>query len=102
MTVTIYFGEMLVASLLAIALLAITIGDFMLLDGAADVLAYERRHRAERLIVALNLGGNSHRLQLPDWARDCRILLSTIDDTEPVEGGTLLLRSNEGVILKAG
>ena len=52
--------------------------------------------------MALNLGGNSHRLQLPDWAHDCRILLSTIDDTELVEGGTLLLRSNEGVILKAG
>jgi alpha-glucosidase len=82
--------------------LALTIGDFMLLDGAADVLAYERRHRAERLIVALNLGGNSHRLQLPDWARDCRILLSTIDGEELVEGGTLLLRSNEGVIIRAG
>ena len=82
--------------------MALSVGDFALLDGEGDVLTYERRHDAERLIVALNLGGRPHRLQLPDWAHDCRILLSTIDDTELVEGGTLLLWSNEGVILKAG
>ena len=36
---------------------ALSIGDFALLDAAGDVLAFERRHGAERLIVALNLGG---------------------------------------------
>jgi hypothetical protein len=60
--------------------LALSVGDFALLDGEGDVLTYERRHDAERLIVALNLGGRPHRLQLPDWARDCRLLLSTVDD----------------------
>jgi hypothetical protein len=30
------------------------------------------------------------------------LLLSTVDDAALVEGDTLLLRSNEGVILKAG
>ena len=35
---------------------ALSIGDFALLDAEGDVLAYERRHGAERLIVALNLG----------------------------------------------
>jgi alpha-glucosidase len=84
------------------ACLALSVGDFALLDGEGDVLAYERRHDAERLIVALNLGGRPHRLQLPDWARDCRLLLSTVDDAALAEGGALLLRSNEGVILKAG
>ncbi len=48
--------------------LALSIGDFALLDAEGDVPAYERRHGAERLIVALNLGGRSHRLELPDWA----------------------------------
>jgi alpha-glucosidase len=81
--------------------LALSIGDFMLLNGEGEVLAYERRHKAERLIVALNLGARSHRLQLPDWARGSRPLLSTLGDALPVEGGALLLRSNEGVILKA-
>ena len=63
------------------------------------MLAYERRHGAERLIVALNLGERPQRLQLPDWASDCRLLLSTVDDAALVEDGTLLLRANEGVIL---
>ena len=66
------------------------------------ILAYERRHEAERLIVALNLGERPHRLQLPDWARGSRLLLSTVDDAALVEGGTLLLGSNEGVVLEAG
>ncbi len=35
---------------------ALSIGDITLLDTDGDVLAYERRHGAERLIVALNLG----------------------------------------------
>jgi glycosidase len=79
--------------------LALSIGEFALLDAEGNVLAYERRHGAERLIVALNLGGRPHRLQLPDWASDCRPLLSTIADAAPVRDGALLLRGNEGVIL---
>ena len=65
------------------------------------MLAYERRHGAERLIVALNLGGRSHRLQLPDWASNCRTLLSTVDDAALAGDGALLLRADEGVILTA-
>jgi glycosidase len=82
--------------------LALSIGDFVLLNGEGEILAYERRHDAERLIMALNLGGRPHRLLLPDWARGSRLLLSTVDDAALVGGDTLLLRSNEGVILKAG
>jgi glycosidase len=81
--------------------LALSIGDFVLLDVQGEILAYERRHGAERLIVALNLGGRSHRLQLPGWARDSWLLLSTVAGAALVEGGALLLRSNEGVVLKA-
>jgi len=79
--------------------LALSIGDFALLDAEGDVLAYERRHGAERLIVALNLGGRSHRLELPDWASDCRPLLSTVADATLAGDGALLLRADEGVIL---
>jgi len=81
--------------------LALSIGDFVLLNVEDEILAYERRYDAERLIVALNLGGQPHRLQLPDWARDSRLLLSTAQDPAPVEGGAVLLRSNEAVVLKA-
>jgi len=73
-------SDALIAGCLAArrAHLALSIGDFELLDVEGDVLAYERRHSAERLIVALNLGGRSHRLELADWASDCRLLLSTV------------------------
>ena len=81
--------------------LALSIGDIALLDAEGDVLAYERRHGAERLIVALNLEGRSQPLQLPDWANDCRPLLSTLADAAPAGEGALLLRPNEGVILTA-
>jgi alpha-glucosidase len=78
---------------------ALSIGDFALLGEEGDILAYERRHGAQRLIVALNFGGRSQHLQLPDWARDCRPLLSTVVDAAPAVDGALLVRGNEGVIL---
>ena len=80
---------------------ALAIGDFALLDSEGDVLAYERRHGAERLIVALNLGGHSQRLELPDWASDCRVLLSTVADAALAGDGAVLLRADEGLILMA-
>ena len=79
--------------------LALSIGDFALLDAEGDGLAYERRYRADRLIVALNLGGRPHRLALPDWASECRTLLSTVADAALARDGALTLRPDEGVIL---
>ncbi len=80
---------------------ALSIGGFVLLNVEDDMLVYERRHAAERLMVALNLGERPHRLQLPEWARDSRLLLSTVEDAALVEDGVLLLGSNEAVVLKA-
>ncbi|MET3843948.1 alpha-amylase family glycosyl hydrolase [Bradyrhizobium sp. OAE829] len=81
---------------------ALSIGDFALLNVEDEMLAYERRHDSERLIVALNLGAQSHRLPLPDWGRGSRVLLSTVADAALVEDGALLLGSNEAVVLEAG
>lgn len=78
---------------------ALARGDFALLDSAGDVLAYERRQDAQRLIVALNLGAQAQHLDLPDWAGHCRSLLSTIHGLTQIEGRVLRLRPNEGVIL---
>jgi len=80
---------------------ALSTGDIALLDAEGDVLAYERRHGAERLIVALNLGERTQHLALPDWARDCHLIVSTIADATPAADGALLLRGDEGVILMA-
>lgn len=80
---------------------ALAIGDFALLDSAGDVLAYERRHGTQRLIVALNFGTDAQRLELPGWASNSRPVLSTISEATLVEDGALLLQANEGVILEA-
>ena len=78
---------------------ALSIGDFALLEAEGDVLAYERRHGAQRLILALNLGGRPQGMQLPDWASDCRTLLSTLGDTTSPRDGVMPLRPDEGVII---
>jgi alpha-glucosidase len=78
---------------------ALSIGEFALLGAEGNVLAYERRQGAERLIVALNLSEGPYRFELPDWARDCRPLMSTVEDAVLIGDGALLLRRDEGVIL---
>ncbi|MBX9650574.1 MAG: DUF3459 domain-containing protein, partial [Xanthobacteraceae bacterium] len=81
--------------------LALSIGDFALLNVEDETVVYARRHAEERLIVALNFGRRQHRLALPDWAHGSRVLLSSVGDAAPVETGTLLLRPNEAVVLEA-
>jgi glycosidase len=81
---------------------ALSIGDFVLVTVEDELLVYARRHESQRLLVALNLGERNHRLQLPDWARGGRLLLSTREDAPLAEDGALLLRSNEAVVLEAG
>jgi glycosidase len=87
---------------------ALSIGALTLIDGAfadADVLAYERRHGDERLLVALNLGHAPRELTLPPWAHGARVLLSTIaappdaPDANATTGDRLVLRADEGVVL---
>jgi glycosidase len=87
---------------------ALSIGALTLIDGAfadADVLAYERRHGDERLLVALNLGHAPRELTLPPWAHGARVLLSTIagPPDAPAANATtvdrLVLRADEGVVL---
>jgi glycosidase len=84
---------------------ALSIGELTLIDGAfadADVLAYERRHGDERLLVALNLGHAPRELTLPAWAHGARVLLSTIasaPDASAAAADRLVLRADEGVVL---
>jgi glycosidase len=82
---------------------ALSVGDFALLDalGAAhDILAYERQHGEDRLLVALNLGAAPQELALPAWAHSMRPLLSTVSLVESSPAGErIVLRADEGVIL---
>ena len=82
---------------------ALSVGAITLLDGqpaALDVLAYERSHGEERLLIALNLGTTQQELVLPEWARHARTLLSTGSMiSEQETGERMVLRPDEGVIL---
>jgi alpha-glucosidase len=85
--------------------LALSIGGIALVDGlgaAPSVLAYERRHGNERLLIALNLGGTPQELALPVWTYQARPLLSTVSTTSSDDGPVgerTLLRPDEGLIL---
>ena len=73
---------------------ALSVGSYIPIEGAEDVLAYERRDTAtgRRLLVALNLGGQER--ELPDAASGRRTLLSTYMDK-----GAPRLRPDEGVVV---
>jgi alpha-glucosidase len=71
---------------------ALAIGELRLLEAEGDVLAYERTHQRERLVVALNLGSRPQRVDCPHG----RLLLSTV---RGYEGG--MLAPDQGVILLA-
>ncbi len=79
---------------------ALSVGDLTLLDvgDAVDVLAYERRHGHERLLIALNLGSAPESVALPGWAHHGTMLLSTLA-SEPTIGERLHLRPDEGLVL---
>jgi alpha-glucosidase len=81
---------------------ALSVGEITLLGprDAPDVLAYERHHEGERLLVALNLGHATEELVLPAWAQGAQTLLSTITASKTTAmGGRLVLGPDEGVIL---
>jgi len=78
---------------------SLSLGDISLLTTQGDILAYERRSGGTRLLVALNLGGTSQTVSLPSWAREGRVLLSTLDGSAIGQDSNLVLRPDEGIIL---
>jgi alpha-glucosidase len=79
---------------------ALSVGSYAPLSMEGDVLAYERRHENERILVALNLGQEPVAILLPDRMGAGRLLLSTLLDREGerVEAD-LALRPDEGVVV---
>ncbi|HXA35760.1 MAG TPA: alpha-amylase family glycosyl hydrolase [Steroidobacteraceae bacterium] len=78
---------------------ALSIGAYEPLAATGDVLAFIRYFREDRLLVALNLGGEAGALSWASSAMSGHLLLSTHLDrqNEPLSGD-LALRPNEGVI----
>ncbi|MFW2830071.1 alpha-amylase family glycosyl hydrolase [Sphingomonas sp. ID0503] len=77
---------------------ALAIGDMTVLEAEGDVLAYERHAGDERITVVLNLGGSEQRFVL---GGNYLPLLTTIRHPSEGWGDEILLRPNEGLILKA-
>ena len=79
---------------------ALAIGNFTLIDSADDVLAFERQHDDERLLIALNLSEQTQPLPrfrtLPTDHWVAQVLLSTVANRRPNE----TLAPNEGLILQ--
>jgi alpha-glucosidase len=80
---------------------ALSVGDVTLVDAAEDVLAYQRRHAGERLLIALNLRDQARPLTLPADASIAEMLASTVWPANlalrPMDG---ILAPNEGVVLR--
>jgi len=70
---------------------ALSVGALRLIEAEGDVLAYERSHEGDRIVVALNLGSEPHRIDLPEG----RLLLSTTGDYAPGR-----LAPDQGVVVE--
>lgn len=75
---------------------ALSVGSLTLVEADEDVLAYERRHGGERLLVVLNLGRRVRRLNLPG---NCRIDIA-LASTLPLRAMDGRLMPDEGLVLR--
>jgi alpha-glucosidase len=81
---------------------ALSIGGITVLEGldaAPDVLAYERHHDGERLLIALNLGSSSQELPAAAWSGLTPLLSTIMEGEHAAHDGCVVLRPDEGVIL---
>ncbi|MEF2071822.1 alpha-amylase family glycosyl hydrolase [Consotaella aegiceratis] len=82
---------------------ALSIGSFRLLDQKRNVLAYERAHGNERIVVVLNMGHEAEQADLAELGSGGTLLLSTTGQgAGRVLSGPLSLAPDEGVIVKLG
>jgi len=73
---------------------ALSVGDWLPIECTGNLLAYERRHDDERILVVLNLGDTPESFAIPEWAEGLGVLLTTGTGDDPA-----ILGPNEGYIL---
>lgn len=80
---------------------ALAVGDLTLVDAVEGVLAYERRHAGDRLLIALNLSDQTRPLTLPTDASIDEVLASTVWPSNlslrPIDG---TLAPDEGLVMR--
>jgi alpha-glucosidase len=81
--------------------LALSVGSYTSLGSEGDLLVYEREHRTERLLIALNLGHKPRTVPVPNGRTQAKVLLSTqLDRDDEAVGSEVELRPDEGLIIK--
>lgn len=80
---------------------ALAHGDYEPVTTTGDLLAYLRKHGAQRFLIALNLGAEPYAVSFSDAIEGRgRIVVSThLDREDEVMSGDLNLRANEGVVI---
>ena len=73
---------------------ALSLGEYAGVDATGDILAYERRHGDDRILIILNLGATPQSFAIPEWAEGLSVLLAAQGGSDPA-----ILAPNEGYIL---
>jgi alpha-glucosidase len=73
---------------------ALALGDYHAIECGGDLLAYERRLGADRVLVVLNLGRDPQPFAIPGWAEGLAVVAAARGGDDPA-----LLGPDEGYIL---
>ena len=80
---------------------ALSVGSYYSVEADQEMIAYIREKDQIGWLVALNLGSEARRLDLPRQARHGTVFLSTyLDKRQDVIEGVAHLRGNEGILVK--
>src|SRR5262247_2683297 len=79
---------------------ALTLGSYRPLVASGDLLLFIREHPQQRLLVALNLGGEPTSVSSHPQAWSGQLLLSSFADRHEAVDGDIALRANEGVVVE--
>jgi alpha-glucosidase len=79
----------------------LAVGGYVPVAAEGMVLAYRRCQDDHEFLIALNLGHEPARLQLPAGRGHEPVLTTLVDGGRPPRSGVLELRGDEGVILRA-
>jgi alpha-glucosidase len=78
---------------------ALQVGGYQPIEAAGDILAYEREHKGERFVIALNLGAGPETLTVEGLLGT--VAISThLDREAEAANGVVELRGDEGVLVK--
>jgi alpha-glucosidase len=73
---------------------ALALGEYVPVDAGGELIAYERRRGADRVLVVLNLSDRPQPFAIPEWAEGLEVIAAVQGGRDPA-----ILGPNEGYIL---